>query len=303
MKIDVLIPCHNSERFIERTLTSVIGQTRAPDRIIVHDDASTDETLKRLSVIKARFPNTQILKAETNVGILVSRQRLVSASQGDVLCFLDHDDVWPTGYLAAVAEQFSQTSVVATVGPTRTLNESGEEISTMRPGPDPLLKSHLAAGVRAIFLGYPVPTWSCLSMRRAPALRISELVGFPSGEEFALLALALEAGDVNFLRGPLIERHMGGRNASLNAERQHEAELVLLLWFLARYPSLSSELPAKVTTIFANSIYRYTLAGDGPSARRMMGALLRGIFQSKVVASLGALLLGRRLLRWLRPAT
>ena len=40
----LVTPAHNEERFIDRTLSSVVGQTRLPDLYIVVDDGSTDRT-------------------------------------------------------------------------------------------------------------------------------------------------------------------------------------------------------------------------------------------------------------------
>jgi hypothetical protein len=192
---------------------------------------------------------------------------------------------------------------VACVAPSVNVDEHGRELSRCRPGPGPLRASDLPDGVRAIFLRYPVPTWSCVAIRRPAATRIAELSGFPSGEEFAVLALALEQGDVEFPPGPFVRRYVGQRNAILDPGKQHEAELAIFRWFADRYPYLSCDLPSRMTAIYANSVYRYVVAGDVRGAREMRAALLRGVFHPKVLGGIGALLLGPRLLRWVRPAS
>jgi glycosyltransferase involved in cell wall biosynthesis len=302
MKIEALIPCYNSARCIERAVASVLAQTRCADRLTLLDDASTDATPDVLTRLSALRPGMRVLRSERNLGILGARQRLVEQSEGDILCFLDHDDAWPAGHLARVAEAMSRDAVVACIAPAVNLDERGRELSRSRPGPGPLRAANQPEGVRTLFMRYPVPTWSCVAIRRTAALRISELSGFPSGEEFALLALALEHGDVEFLSGPFVERHLGGSNAILDPKRQYEADLALFRWFAGRYPWLSGDLPSKLTAIYANSVYRYTVAGDLRGAREMRAALLRGVLHPKLLAGIGALTLGTRLLRWLRPA-
>jgi glycosyltransferase involved in cell wall biosynthesis len=301
MKIEALIPCYNSASCIERAVSSVVAQTRSADRLTLLDSASTDATPDVLSRLSGLHAGVRVLRSEKNLGILGARQRLVEQSEGDILCFLDHDDAWPASYLAGVVEVMSRDAVVACIAPAVNLDERGRELSRRRPGPAPLCAADQAEGVRTIFMRYPVPTWSCVAIRRTAALRISELSGFRSGEEFALLALALEHGDVVFMPGPFVERYVGSSNAILDPKGQYEADLALFRWFAGRYPWLSGDLPAKLTAIYANSVYRYTVAGDLLRAREMRAALLRGVLHRKLLAGMGAVTLGTRLLRWLRP--
>ena len=301
MRIEVLIPCHNSEQCVERALMSVLAQTRPADRITIHDDASTDSTPQVLARLHKLHTGVRFIRSERNIGILASRQSLVQQSDADVLCMLDHDDAWPPGYLARVADSFASESVVATVAPAQNVDHEGRALRLERPGVAPLLSSQLRDGIRTIFLRYPIPTWSCLAIKRSVALGLLDLAGFPSGEEFPLLALALEQGDIHFLPHPLVRRHIGRANASFNATRQYEADLTIIRWFADRYPWLWTELPSKITALYANSVYLHIMAGDSSGAGEMLKALLRGIFHRKVLGGIGAYVLGNRILRWLRP--
>jgi glycosyltransferase involved in cell wall biosynthesis len=301
VRIEALIPCYNSERCVERALMSALAQTRPADRITIHDDASTDATPQVIARLQRLYPDVEFIRSEQNIGILASRQLLIRHSDADVLCMLDHDDAWPPEYLARVADSFGHDGVEATVAPARNVDEKGKELRQERPGLAPLLASHLHDGIRTIFLRYPVPTWSCVAIRRTSALKLLDLEGFPSGEEFPLLALALEEGNIEFPPDPFVCRHIGRANASSNAGKQCEAELAIFRWFAGRYPWLWPDLPAKITTIYANSVYLHVLAGDAAGARGMLMALLRGVCHRKIAGSLGAFVLGRRLLNWVRP--
>lgn len=302
MRLEVLVPCHDSARVLERAFRSILAQGRPADRITLHDDASTDGTPGILSRLQAAHPQVTVLRAPRNVGILASRQRLVAEAQGDVLCFLDHDDAWPEGHLARMEAALADPGAAVAVAPAVNLDGGGRVLSRVRPGPAALRTSDRGAAVREIFLRYPVPTWSCVALRRDAAARLAELEGFPSGEEFALLALALEHGDVVFPGGPDVLRHVGGGNAILDAARQQAADLAIFRWFAGRYPGLAPDLPAKLTAIYANGVYRQVVGGDVAGARATFGALLGGILHPKVLGGLAALVLGPRLLRWLRPA-
>jgi glycosyltransferase involved in cell wall biosynthesis len=301
MRIEVLIPCYKSAATIERAIDSAASQSRPPDRIILHDDASPDGSQALLGGLVQKRSNASLLKSDTNVGILRSRKRLVEESEGDVVCFLDHDDAWPSDYLSCIERTFSDPDIAAVVAPANNIDTQGTVISRVLPRHNRLRRADLEFGIREIFLHYLVATWSCLSLRREVAASISELEGFHSGEEFALIALSLEKGDIEFIGEPAVSRHLSQFGASSNAYKQQLTELELLRWFSKRYDHLTDDVPEKVSAIFGNSVYRYLLSGDRVAARRTMGALLRGALHPKVLYGCVALLLGPSIVGRIRP--
>ena len=44
LDVAVVIPAYNAGRYLDQTLASVAGQTRAPAVVVVADDGSTDDT-------------------------------------------------------------------------------------------------------------------------------------------------------------------------------------------------------------------------------------------------------------------
>lgn len=95
MKISVVIPTFNSAAVIGPTIESVLCQTRAPDEILVLDDGSTDETLSILHSYKAKVSVLQ----QQNCGVANARNVLCRQASGDIVAFLDHDDLWHPRYL------------------------------------------------------------------------------------------------------------------------------------------------------------------------------------------------------------
>ena len=96
VKISVIIPAYNAARFVAEALTSAVSQTFADREIIVVDDGSTDGT----SDIVSRFPGVICLR-KANGGASSARNAGVSASNGELIAFLDADDVWHPEKLAA----------------------------------------------------------------------------------------------------------------------------------------------------------------------------------------------------------
>jgi glycosyltransferase involved in cell wall biosynthesis len=89
--ISVIITSHNEGQELERTVRSVIDNTRCLAEIIVVDDGSTDESCQAVPDNSVR-----IIRHEQRVGVARSRDEGSRAAQGDVLCYLDaHQRVRP----------------------------------------------------------------------------------------------------------------------------------------------------------------------------------------------------------------
>jgi glycosyltransferase involved in cell wall biosynthesis len=103
IKFDVIIPLYNKRSSIERCLNSVENQDHKPNSVIIIDDGSTDfsnEVVKALT--KSSTLNIQLITQE-NRGVSVARNRGVSNSISNYICFLDADDEWETGFLSAMS--------------------------------------------------------------------------------------------------------------------------------------------------------------------------------------------------------
>jgi glycosyltransferase involved in cell wall biosynthesis len=95
--VSVIIPCHNDEAYLAEALQSVLDQTLAPDEIVVIDDGSTDHSAEVAQGFGARIR----LVSQENQGIGAARNRGVAASSGEIIAFLDADDLWPADSLAS----------------------------------------------------------------------------------------------------------------------------------------------------------------------------------------------------------
>src|SRR5437763_396949 len=86
--VSVVVPVRNGERFLGQALESALGQTLRPTEVIVVDDGSTDATVQ----VAAAFP--VLVVASDGRGVSAARNTGVAASRGELIAFLDHDDVW-----------------------------------------------------------------------------------------------------------------------------------------------------------------------------------------------------------------
>src|SRR5262249_19265928 len=112
MKISTVITLYNLEKYIDDAIQSVLRQTRQPDEIIVVDDSSTDGSAD----IVAKYGNRVIyIKQEKNIGALRNTLSGLKAATGDIVAFLDGDDVWMPEKLEAIEKEFLQDDEVVLV--------------------------------------------------------------------------------------------------------------------------------------------------------------------------------------------
>lgn len=103
MRVSVLIPCYNAERFLALAVHSVLDQCRPGDEIIAIDDGSTDGT----AGVLACFMPPLIILRQTNRGVAAALNAGIARATGDVLAFLDADDLWAAGKLSLQLQVFS----------------------------------------------------------------------------------------------------------------------------------------------------------------------------------------------------
>jgi len=95
-KISIIISAYNTEKYIEKCISSITNQTYKDLEIIVIDDASSDDTLKRLKNIKDK--RLKILINKENSGLSFSRNKGIEESTGDYVSFIDSDDYIPENF-------------------------------------------------------------------------------------------------------------------------------------------------------------------------------------------------------------
>lgn len=88
--VTAVIPAYNAECFVEDAIRSVLEQTYSPIECIVVNDGSTDGTAERVS----RLGSDVVLLNRPNGGVASARNAGIAHARGDLIAFLDADDVW-----------------------------------------------------------------------------------------------------------------------------------------------------------------------------------------------------------------
>ncbi|WP_455230222.1 glycosyltransferase family 2 protein [Geopseudomonas aromaticivorans] len=111
--LSICIPNFNGADYISQCIESALNQEFPHEiEIIVHDDASTDESI---AIIVERHPNVKILVSESNVGFCISNNRMVEHARGKYILLLNNDAILRPGSFSAFlakAERSSKPSII-----------------------------------------------------------------------------------------------------------------------------------------------------------------------------------------------
>lgn len=107
--ISVVIPTYNRARFLPAAVASVRAQSYPCDEILIVDDGSSDDTAE---VVAALGPGVRLIR-QANAGPAAARNRGIDEARCDLVAFLDTDDRWLPGKLAAQVELFRREPALA----------------------------------------------------------------------------------------------------------------------------------------------------------------------------------------------
>lgn len=140
MKISIIIPCYNSEKYLRACMDSVLAQSFSDFEAILIDDGSKDDTLAVAREIEKMDERVRVL-AKENGGVAAARNLGLDHAQGEWVTFVDSDDLLPrdalemllsgvdeeTDMVVCAHETFDESGTLETVIPqSRWMDKQGE---------------------------------------------------------------------------------------------------------------------------------------------------------------------------------
>jgi glycosyltransferase involved in cell wall biosynthesis len=104
-----VIPLFNGQAYIEECLKSVFAQTYKPVEIIVVDDGSTDRSLEIVQKLK---PENMKIICQNHGDVSKARNTGIKNAGGELIAFIDHDDIWLPEKLEKQAAIFAKNTQV-----------------------------------------------------------------------------------------------------------------------------------------------------------------------------------------------
>lgn len=107
--VSVVVAAYDCERYIAAALDSALAQDYAPMEVIVVDDGSTDATAAIVESYDVR------LIKRVNGGQGAAKNTGIAAARGELIAFLDHDDLWAPPKLGRQVEALAEMPAAAGV--------------------------------------------------------------------------------------------------------------------------------------------------------------------------------------------
>ena len=99
MKFSIITPLYNKEKYIADTIDSVLAQTFKDYELIIVNDSSTDQSVE---IVQSYTDSRICLYTKPNGGVSSARNYGIAKAKGEIVCFLDADDLWHATYLESL---------------------------------------------------------------------------------------------------------------------------------------------------------------------------------------------------------
>lgn len=104
--ISIVIPSYNKVKYIEKTLQSIVTQKNASFEVIIQDGGSTDGTLDIIKKYAKKYANLISYVSKKDDGQLDAINTGIKKAKGDIITFINTDDVFESGVFECVAGHY-----------------------------------------------------------------------------------------------------------------------------------------------------------------------------------------------------
>lgn len=207
-----MIPVYNGETYLAEAIRSVLLQTRPVLECIVVDDGSTDDTAK---VIEAFGEDVKHIR-QSRQGVSRARNRGAHLARGDVVAFLDHDDIWLPDKLEQQLAALPAEEAAMIVCAMEVIDAHGAPLATKRLRP-------LGALAEGMLTFDGTETVSCSSTGVVRRDAFLALGGFDPelsmSADWDLLFRAVLNGSLRYVDEPLVRYRVHDTNMSRDIAR------------------------------------------------------------------------------------
>lgn len=292
--VSILINNYNYAQYLPAAIDSALNQTYDHLEVIVVDDGSTDDS----RAIMAGYGDRIVAIYQPNQGQASAFNTGFAASQGEIICFLDADDLFLPHKVATIVQAFQTptgnlTGHIPTVPPDIQVGwvfhpqqyfqvgqplDGAEADVVTAPAVVRNLTARLARGKLGNPFDFPIPATSAMCFRRD---LLQQILPMPEGEGISLsdsyikfVALGLSVGVT--INQALTRQRIHGQNAFTgqhDGRKTAQIHLLMAYWMRQRFPQL---------TAFTNN-----LLAIGVSGYQKTGGLepdYRDLIQSHVAA-------------------
>lgn len=130
-KISIVVPSYNKKQYIRRTLDSIFSQSYKNFEVIIQDGGSTDGTMKIIRSFERRYPRNIRSESKKDGGQLDAINKGLKKAKGDLLAFINADDVYENddAFASVVSSYLINTQALWFAGKGKIINQNDKEIA------------------------------------------------------------------------------------------------------------------------------------------------------------------------------
>ncbi|AZV47316.1 glycosyl transferase [Nautilia sp. PV-1] len=131
--VSIITPSYNSEKFIAKTIESIINQTCENWEMIIVDDCSPDNSNEIIENYMQKEKRIKLIKLKKNSGPAIARNMAIEQAKGRFIAFLDADDIWLPEKLEKQLLFMKENDLSFTYSAYRLIDEEDNDLGVFIP--------------------------------------------------------------------------------------------------------------------------------------------------------------------------
>lgn len=215
--VSVVVGTYQGADFLHAQLASILGQTRQPDRIVVTDDGSTDDTVAIARRALASFGGESLITTNPGPrGVVANFSHGLGEAGGDLIALSDQDDVWRPDKLQTMLAEFeSRPELLLLHSDARLVDSKGDAIGgtlleSISMSGSMRRHEHDGQALRVLMGRNTVTGATTMIRHRLIEIALPVPEGWVHDEWLAMVAAAV--GELDLVEQPLIDYRQHGAN-------------------------------------------------------------------------------------------
>lgn len=257
MRLTVVVPVYNVEKYIRKCVDSIIAQTYQQIEIILVDDGSTDNSRMIADEYSNYYPNVRTIH-QTNQGLSSARNTGINSCQTELIAFVDSDDYIEPDMYENLIRHLDENEADISIGGVFRENMSGEKFSVYPANVKKVFSKKQALIELNSLKYFNMSVWNVLFKTELfnMAAYEEETVRFPIGkkseDEYTIHKLYARAKKVVYTSTPYyhyLQRPNSITNSSRVNTEQVDASMTRVQFYERWFPDIAYS--AKSECIFA----------------------------------------------------
>ena len=127
--VSIITPMYNSEKFITKTIDSVLNQTYKEWEMIIVDDCSKDSSPEIVKEYAKKDSRIRYIELKVNKGVSNARNVAIENANGQYIAFLDSDDIWDKDKLQKQIEFMKKENHILTFTAYELIDENNNKLN------------------------------------------------------------------------------------------------------------------------------------------------------------------------------